>query len=118
MLHVISLGVHGDVGAFNKHESVFCFIWNPLLGTGTTMARRCILTVCRKSEMTPATFDAIFKIQGWPFNVMLSGVTPDTDWEGRPFAGGGEHVAGGWNAALMHIRGDWELYSSAFNFPC
>ena len=40
---MVPLGLHGDGGAFYKHESMFVFTWNSLIGTGNTRAKRFVI---------------------------------------------------------------------------
>ena len=44
---------------------------------------------------------------------MLEGTWPAENWFGRSQANGGEHLAGGWAAALCQVRGEWAF----FQFP-
>ena len=113
----IPLGLHGDGGSFYKHESLFVFTWNSLLGTGNTQAKRFVLTVLRKSQMAPGTLDAIFKVLAWSFNALLSGIAPAEDWEQRPLVDGGQWLAGRWRGALVQVRGDWEFHCQIFQLP-
>ena len=113
----IPLGFHGDAGAFSKQDSLFTFTWNSLLGEGTTMRKRFLITVIKKDQVSPKTLDAIFEIVAWSFNVLLTRLTPETDFQSRPMPNGGIYLAQKWRGALMHVRGDWEFYCSVFKFP-
>ena len=66
--------------------------------------------------MTEATLDDLWKPFAWSCNVLLGGVTPDTDWNDKPIRGGQQYVAGGFRAALIQLRGDWEFYANALKF--
>ena len=55
----IPLGLHGDGGGFYKHESLFVFTWNSILGTGSTKSKRFVMTAVRKSQMLASTFGCI-----------------------------------------------------------
>ena len=48
---------------------------------------------------------------------MLECAWPAENWFGRSQANGGEHLAGGWAAALCQVRGDWAFYTEVFQFP-
>ena len=113
----VPLGLHGDAGSFNKQESVYLFSWNSLLGTGTTLSKRFIFTVIRKSECTPQTVDDIMKVFAWSMNVLASGVTPEEHWEGEPMEGTRGYLVAGWKGILAQIRGDWQFYCELFKFP-
>ena len=56
----LPLGLHGDGGAFSKHDSLFVISWNSLLGSlgGSGFARRFLFTIVRKRDQTPGTLDA------------------------------------------------------------
>jgi hypothetical protein len=113
----IPVGLHGDGGSFYKHESMFVFTWNSLLGTGTTIAKRFVLTVLRKSQVVPATLDALFEVFAWSFNVLLTGLTPSVDWRGAPVGGGQDYLCGGYRGSLIQVRGDWEFHCQIFRLP-
>ena len=120
--HTVPVGLHGDGAAFSHQDSVYAFSWNSLIGSGTTMQKRFVATVMKKSDMVKdgaggGTMQVITRILSWSFNVMLSGVTPLTDWEDRPLEGGGLPLAGGWRAALCQVRGGWQFYCELFKFP-
>ena len=113
----IPVGLHGDGGGFYKHESLFVFAWNSLLGTGTTASKRFVLTVIRKNQMAPGTLDALFKVFAWSFNALLSGISPEQNWEGVSMSGGGQWLANKWRGALVQVRGDWEFHCQIFQLP-
>jgi hypothetical protein len=92
----IPLGLHGDGGAFSKQDNLYVISWNSLLGCGSTIEKRFVCTVVRKSDMTAATLDAIFEVLSWSFNVLLSGSSPSLDYLGRPLSGGGAVLADGY----------------------
>ena len=88
------IGFHGDAGSFNKQESVYLLSWNSLLGTGTTVAKRFVLTVLRKSHVTVGTIASILQICTWSMNALMSGIMPQQNWLGMPIRGG-DWIAGG-----------------------
>ena len=49
-------------------------------------------------------------------NAMASGLTPEEDWLGESL-GPMPYLAGGWQAILTRVRGDWELFSQCFRIP-
>ena len=103
----IPIGMHGDAGAFNKHESLLVLSWNSLLGFGNTRRKRFVFTFLKKSECKKETLDALMRLFAWSVNVMLDGVCPDS----------GEPLADGWRGCLCQIRGDWQWYCELFRFP-
>ena len=113
----IPIGFHGDASAFSHQDSLYAFIWNSLIGVGSTTAKRFLFTVVKKSQSDPDTMQAIFKVFAWSMNVLLTGLTPDTDWLMRPLSGGGSYLAGRWKGALVQVRGDWQFYCEVFGFP-
>ena len=113
----VPVGMHGDGAAFSHQDSVYTFSWNSLVGSGTTVQKRFVATLIKKSDFVDGTVQAITRILAWSFNALLSGETPALDWEGRPLAGGGAPLAGGWRAALCQVRGDWAFYCELFKFP-
>ena len=113
----VPLGLHGDGGSFSKQDSLFVFTVNSLVGSGTTVQKRFILTIIRKSEMIPGTLDAIMEVLAWSFNCALSGLWPDVDFAGQAVANPLSFFADRWRGALVQVRGDWEFYTSIFRFP-
>ena len=114
---ILPLGMHGDAGAYSESDSVYALNWNSLLGTGSTIRTRFLFSVVRKSDMVPETIDTLLEVMAWSFNVLLSGITPDTDWLDRPLEGGGEWLANGYRGCLAQCRGDWAFYKEIFRFP-
>ena len=113
----IPIGMHGDGGAFSKTDSLYTISWNSLLGAGSTIQKRFLFTIVRKSEMVPETLDRIFHIMSWSFNALLAGKTPVKDHDGYNTIGGGEVLAHGLRGVLCQIRGDWQFYQEVFKFP-
>ena len=113
----IPLGLHGDGAPVYKHESLFTISWNSLQGRGTTIETRFVFTAIRKSQMGVGTLVALWTYFAFAMNVLLSGVTPSTDWTGAKVPGGGKDLADGWRAACIEGRGDWEFYASALDLP-
>ena len=83
------------------------------MGSGSTITKRFIFTVIKKSDMVADTLDHIFKIFGWSCNAMLAGETSHFDWNGKAIAGGGVELAGGFCGVMCQIRGDWAFYKEA-----
>jgi hypothetical protein len=67
--------------------------------------------------MVPTTLDAALRIMSWSFNALLDGQTPTHDHLDRPMLGGNAPLANNWKAALMQVRGDWQLFCQCFGFP-
>ena len=61
--------------------------------------------------------EVLWRVFAWSVNQLLTGITDDVDWEGRPSAGAGEFVAERWCAALVQVRGDWEFYANVLGLP-
>ena len=117
MHQTIPVGLYGDAGKYSKQDSLMIFTWNSLLGTGSTISKKFLTTAVRKSDIVPATYDDIMSILSWSFNVMLTGVWPAIDWQGRQLEPRAEYLAGGIRGCLCQVRGDWEFYSSVFALP-
>ena len=101
MSKTVPVGLHGDAGSFSHHDSMFVFSWNSLVGSGSTTDTRFVIAILKKSLLVEGTMDAISKIMGWSFNVMLSGIFPECDWEGRKLPGEPDtlpKVGGGFSA--------------------
>ena len=115
--NVIPLGMHGDAGSFAHHDSLFVFSMNSLLAAGSTRETRFVMTLVRKSLMTPTTMIEITKILSWSFNVALSGIDAVLSATGNPLPGPHRKLAGGCKAVLAQIRGDWQFYTEWMDFP-
>ena len=113
----IPLGMHGDGGMFSQEDSLYTFTWNSLLGSGTTIRKRFLFTVMKKSDMVPASIPRILHIFAWSMNQLLSGVFPTEDCDRNPLPGGGGSLADGYRGALCQVRGDWAFYKEIFGFP-
>ena len=119
LAQTVPIGLHGDGGAFSKQDSLFVISWNSIssfLGS-SGFTQRFPFTIVRKGEMAPSTLDELFRVFAWSVNVLLTGITPDRDWDGKPLSGGCEYIAAGWRAALVQVRGDWEFYANTLGFP-
>ena len=113
----VPLGMHGDGGAFSNQDSLYTISFNSLLGVGTTIRKRFVMTTVRKNEMLPGTLDAIQKILCWSFNVLLSGREPDTSYLGVPSARAPTSLADDWCGCLCQVRGDWAFYAEILYVP-
>ena len=113
----IPLGTHGDGASFSHHDSVYTISWNSLIGSGTTVQKRFVATVIKKTDMEEGTMNAIMEVLSWSFNALLSGKAPTEDHAGRPLEGGGGLLAKGWRSSLCQMRGDWAWYCELFKFP-
>ena len=101
----IPLGFHGDGASFSKQDSVYTFSWNSLVGSGTTMQKRFIATVIKKTDFAEGTMDFISRVLAWSFNSILTGKTPSVNWNGDPWEGGGATLAGGWMGRFVPSSG-------------
>ena len=114
---VFPLGFHGDGGAYCAHNSLYAFSWNGVLSAGTLDSRHYLFCLIPKSDIVEGTFDTIFEIFSWSMNVLLTGLTPDYDFDGSKIEGEVSYLADGMKAALCQARGDWEFYVQAFAIP-
>ena len=65
--------------------------------------------------MTPETLPMLFTVFAWSCNALLTGITPEEDWNQIPL-GRGEFIAEKWRASMVQLRGDWEFYANALSF--
>lgn len=114
---IAPIGFHGDAGAFSKSDNLMILSWNGLLARGRTRMKRFVFTFVRKRDYTPATLDRIFELLAWSFNAMADGLAPHESWDRRKIGPENEPLAGGWQAILTQIRGDWQFYCEIFSFP-
>jgi len=113
----VPIGLYGDAGAFSHNDSLMVFTWNSLLGVGSTMEKKFLMTCVKKSDLCPETYDDMLAIMSWSFNVMVTGVWPAVDWHDRELPPRPEFLAGRFRGCLCQIRGDWEFYATLFKFP-
>ena len=113
----IPLGLYGDGGAFSHQDSLLVLTWNSLLGVGSTMEKKFLMTCIKKSDIGPGTYEDLFSILSWSFNVLLTGLSPAVDWLGREQPGEVGYLAHPYRACLAQVRGDWEFYATIFSFP-
>ena len=112
------IGLHGDAGAFTKHDSLMVISWNGLLGRDCGRTKRIACTFVRKRDYTAQTLDAIWKIFSWSVNQMARGKHPVVDWDGNRIPNAiGSDLAGQFTAVLVQVRGDWQFYVEIFSFP-
>ena len=114
---LVPLGMHGDAGKFSNQDNLYIFTWNSLLGECPQGSSRFLMTAIRKSIMLPETVDAIAKVLGWSFNVLLTGLTAALDENEEPLPGQQKFIAARWKGVLTKVRGDWEFYKSVFKVP-
>ena len=115
--HALPIGVHGDAGAFTKHDSLMVISWNGLLGQGQTRVKRFVFTFVRKVDYTKETLDRIFELLAWSVNAMARGETPALDWDRKPLLQAPGRLAGLYSAVLAQVRGDWQFYVEIFQLP-
>ena len=113
----IPVGMHGDGGAFNKHDQVYAFSWNSLLSSGTTLQTKFLFSVIRKSDAVADSIDVLLKHFAWSMNVLLTGETPYVGPNGEELLGGGQPLCGDWRGCLAQCRGDWQFYCQVSYFP-
>ena len=115
----LPVGLHGDGDAFSKQDSLFVLSWNSICGAlgMDGFSKRFVYTIVRKAQMTDGTMPTLLRCFSWSLNLLLTGITPDKNFEGRPCEGGGQYIAGGWRAACLQVRGDWEFLANTLGFP-
>ena len=112
------IGLHGDAGAFTKHDSLMVISWNGLLGRDNGRVKRIVFAFVRKRDYTPQTLNRIWELFAWSVNRMAVGKHPLLDWDMNPIVGALESpLAGPYSAVLSQIRGDWQFYVEIFAFP-
>ena len=118
LLKTILVGVHGDAGEFSHQDSVNVISWSSIVGLGDTKSRSMIFAVIRESQLRSdgAAWDALWKFFGWSMNTLLTGKDPEQDWQGKPTEGDCVHLADGWSAALLQVRGDWSFFPKSCTF--
>ena len=81
-------------------------------------AKRFVFSIVRKSHMTQKTMDVLLDVLGWSMSALLTGITPESSWEGRPLSSAPrEYIASGYRGALIQVRGDWEFMSNTLELP-
>ena len=113
----VPLGFHCDGGQFSKQDRLYCLSWNSLMAKGSTIQKRFLFTVFRKSEAVANTLDTLLSIFSWSMNALARGETPHVDWTGKNIFGGGQRFGNGWRGILSQCRGDWQYYTEAFYVP-
>ena len=69
-----------EIGAFSKQETMFVISWNPILGTsigGQGPGYPFHFTIVRKSTVSYETLPDLWRLLGWSFNVLLTGIISD-----------------------------------------
>eukprot|EP00959_Pyramimonas_sp_CCMP1952_P475406 9504166-Pyramimonas_sp.AAC.1 len=105
--HSIPLTIHGDGAATHKTDGLFTISWTSLLSKGSTRATHFIFTVVQKSEMHSGTLEILFADLAERMNQLMRGVRGD----GTPLR------ANGYKGIVVMLRGDWEFFTQALNFP-
>eukprot|EP00959_Pyramimonas_sp_CCMP1952_P041387 865491-Pyramimonas_sp.AAC.1 len=109
----IPLGVHGDKAATTKTQSLLTISWTSLLGQGSTKETHQVFTTIKSSDITGRTQASLWTRFAWSMNALCDGRIPNLDWKGRPHPEAGRPIIGGYKAALIHLRGDWEFLADA-----
>ena len=117
--HTLPIGLHGDAGAFTKHDSLMVISWNGILANDVHgKVKRLVFTFVRKRDYTPQTLDRIWEIFAWSVNQMARGEYALKDWDGRGMPPRMDRrLAGPFTGVLTHVRGDWQFYVEVFKFP-
>ena len=79
----IPLGLHGDGGSFSHQDSLFVLSFNSLVsgGSGQGFARRFLIIILRKTDITPETWGQVWHAISWSMNQLMVGITPSENWE-------------------------------------
>ena len=120
LYRTLPIGFHGDGGAFSKQDSLFVLSWNSILGCnlgGQGLGKRFLFTIIRKQEMVAATLPKLFEILAWSCNALLTGITPESNWDDVPEGAPPTFIADRWRATLVQLRGDWEFYANVCGMP-
>ena len=116
--NTLALGIHGDGAAISNTQGLFTISWNSLHPKGVqTQENRNIYACIRKSQIVPGTLEKIFDRLAWSLNAISEGKLPERDWKGKPLKNAGRILAKGWKGKLIQVRGDWEFYCQALQFP-
>ena len=113
----LAITLHGDGAPTTKADGLFTISWSSLHASGSTRETKNVFTVLRKKDIGPGTLDAIFERLAWGLNACCDGVMPDQDWQGKPCPDRGRIIADGWRLVTVMLRGDWEFYVQACDFP-
>ena len=93
----VPMSLHGDGVPCTKAESVDVISIASLLGLGTSLDLKCMLNAfvkhCQLEAPSNSSSAKIWNIIIWSLRVLASGVFPNTDWDGVPYADGtAEHA--------------------------
>eukprot|EP00959_Pyramimonas_sp_CCMP1952_P250445 5234536-Pyramimonas_sp.AAC.1 len=113
----MAASTHGDGAATTNVDGLFTVSWSTFHGSGSTKETRQVFTVLKKADMGSESLEVIWKRFAWAFNALAKGRMPDCDWEGKRCPDAGRVLANGWKLALIAVRGDWEFFTQACNFP-
>ena len=114
----LALGVHGDGAAITNTQGLFTISWNSLHASDVqTQENRCIFACIRKSLIQPGTLEKVFDRLAWSLNALSTGKLPERDWKGKRLKNAGHVLAQGWKGKCIQVRGDWEFYCQALQFP-
>ena len=113
--NTVPLGLHGDGAATHKQDGLFTINWNSIVDKGR---ERFVYAVIPKSALGDGTLYKLFDHLAWCLNVLCAGVYPEFDWRGKKCALHGQCInTGGCRGAAVQLRGDWEFFCQALNFP-
>ena len=105
------IGLHGDAGAFTKHDSLMVISWNGLLGRQNGRTKRIVFTFVRKRDYCAQTLDKLLQMFAWSVSSIGAARHPVRDWDQKPIPGAiGSPLAGPFSAVLTQVRGDWQFY--------
>ena len=115
----VALTLHGDGAPTTKIDGLFTVSWASIhvVGSGTIPETRNVFAIVRKSDLGPGALQMVFSRMAWSMNALMEGRMPSHDWQGRKHPEAGRVLAGGYRAAAMHVKGDWEFFCQAFGFP-
>jgi hypothetical protein len=114
----IALGLHGDGAPTHKCDGLFTIAWNSLTGRGPTRQTRYIFAVIKKSDIEEGTLTRLWDYLAWAMNALSHGRFPERDHRGRRHPRHGELICkGAFRGICIQLRGDWEFYCQALDYP-
>lgn len=116
----VPLGLHGDDAQYVKNGKLLLLSLNgPLCRTANS---RLVLTCLDWARSCPQTLALIYSIIVWSFEVLASGLWPETDHAGRPWSKRswrtrlqGQPLMDGRLGVWTETRGDWKWLKETFH---
>ena len=121
--HWISIAIWGDSAPYTHKDSVFLILWRALSGSVATRFWFCAFPkrdICRCGCMGRCTFNGVFLVLKWCFDILLVGLHPWFDHKGDAF----KHGSMRWRQRGKPLRfrgcclrkyGDWQWYKQVLS---